>query len=97
MPLLLILGYVWPEPNSSAAGWRMLSLIQIFREKQWRIIFASPAELSVHRFDLTSWGVDEVQIELNSSSFDEATCKLATRCGAVRPLYARRAIWLAGR
>jgi len=71
MPLLLILGYVWPEPNSSAAGWRMLSLIQIFREKQWRIIFASPAELSVHRFDLTSWGVDEVQIELNSSSFDE--------------------------
>lgn len=70
MPLLLILGYVWPEPNSSAAGWRMLSLIQIFREQQWRIVFASPAELSVHRFDLTSWGIEEVQIELNSSSFD---------------------------
>ena len=71
MPLLLILGYVWPEPNSSAAGWRMLSLIQIYRQQQWRIVFASPAELSVHRFDLTSWGIDEVQIELNSSSFDE--------------------------
>lgn len=71
MPLLLILGYVWPEPNSSAAGWRMLSLIKLFRQQQWRIIFASPAELSVHRFDLTSWGIEEVQIALNSSVFDE--------------------------
>lgn len=71
MPLLLILGYVWPEPKSSAAGWRMLSLIQLYRAKHWRIIFACPAELSVHRFDLTAWGVEEVQIELNSSSFAE--------------------------
>lgn len=70
MPLLLILGYVWPEPKSSAAGWRMLSLIQLFRAKQWRIIFACPAELSIHRFDLAAWGIEEVQIELNSASFD---------------------------
>lgn len=75
MPLLLILGYVWPEPNSSAAGWRMLSLIQLFRQNQWQIIFACPAELSVHRFDLTSWGIEEVQIELNSSVFDEQLSK----------------------
>ena len=29
-PLVLIIGFVWPEPKSSAAGSRMLQLIQIF-------------------------------------------------------------------
>lgn len=71
MPLLLVLGYVWPEPKSSAAGWRMLSLLELFRAKGFRIIFASPAELSIHRVDLTALGIREVQIELNSQSFDD--------------------------
>ncbi len=71
MPLLLVLGYVWPEPKSSAAGWRMLSLLELFRAKGYRIIFASPAELSMHRVDLTALGISEVQIELNSQNFDD--------------------------
>jgi glycosyltransferase involved in cell wall biosynthesis len=71
MPLLLVLGYVWPEPNSSAAGWRMLSLLELYREQGWRIIFASPAERGPHRFDLATWQIEEVQIALNDSSFDQ--------------------------
>lgn len=69
MPLLLVLGYVWPEPNSSAAGWRMLSLLQMFQLKGWQIIFASPADKSPHRLDLTTLGIAEVSIALNCDSF----------------------------
>lgn len=70
MKKLLIIGYVWPEPNSSAAGSRMLDLIQLFQADNWQITFASAAALSPHRFDLQQLDIDEKIIELNSSSFD---------------------------
>lgn len=68
---LVIIGYVWPEPRSSAAGYHMLSIIELFKKNQWQVTFASPALLSEHRADLSSVGVDEVSIELNSSRFDD--------------------------
>jgi len=68
---LLIIGYVWPEPNSSAAGTRMMQLIKLFLSQDWKITFASPAKLGEHKEDLTSLGIKEQQIELNSESFDE--------------------------
>lgn len=71
MSVLLVVGYVWPEPNSSAAGSRMLSLLAMFRQQAWSVIFASPAEKSPHRFDLSQWQISEEQIQLNDSSFDE--------------------------
>lgn len=71
MPVLLVVGYVWPEPNSSAAGSRILSLLSMFRQHDWTVIFASPAEKSPHRFDLAKWQISEQQIQLNDSSFDE--------------------------
>lgn len=70
-PLLIIIGYVWPEPNSSAAGYRMLSLIRLFLKHGWQVIFASAADLSPHRFMLGSIGVSEHTISLNDSSFDQ--------------------------
>lgn len=70
MPLLIILGYVWPEPNSSAAGSRMLSLIKLYLSYGWQVQFASPAELSPHRYRLAELGVAEQQIKLNCASFD---------------------------
>lgn len=69
--LLVVLGYVWPEPDSSAAGRRMLSLLQIYRRQGWQIIFASPAEQGPHRFKLEQWQIEEQQIPLNDSAFDE--------------------------
>jgi len=71
MSVLLVVGYVWPEPKSSAAGSRMLSLLSMFRGQGWTVIFASPAEKSPHRFDLSQWQISEEQIQLNDSSFDE--------------------------
>lgn len=71
MSVLLVVGYVWPEPKSSAAGSRMLSLLSMFGAQGWSVIFASPAEKSPHRFDLSQWQISEEQIQLNDSSFDE--------------------------
>jgi glycosyltransferase involved in cell wall biosynthesis len=70
MKNLIIIGSVWPEPNSSAAGTRMVQLIRLFQEMAWKVTFASAATLSGHRADLTGMGVAEVGIRLNCSSFD---------------------------
>jgi glycosyltransferase involved in cell wall biosynthesis len=71
MKRALVLGYVWPEPNSSAAGTRMLELVQLLVQMQYEITFASAATLSEHRFDLAALGVSEKIVALNCSSFDE--------------------------
>ncbi|MBX8569037.1 glycosyltransferase family 4 protein [Pseudomonas cichorii] len=73
---LLIIGYVWPEPRSSAASGHVMQLIQCFLEQDWHITFASPATEGEHRADLKSLGIDEVHIELNSSSFDTFVSEL---------------------
>jgi len=70
MKTLLIIGYVWPEPKSSAAGSRMMELIELFLTDQWKIVFASAATLSEHRADLTALGVQEQSVLLNDSSFN---------------------------
>ena len=68
---LLIIGTVFPEPNSSAAGSRMLQLIELFQKQDWEITFASAAAESEFAVDLSAIGVKQVSIELNSSSFDD--------------------------
>jgi hypothetical protein len=73
---LLVIGYVWPEPKSSAAGSRMLELIELFLVQNWQVVFASAAALSEHRADLPSLGVQEQSIELNNSSFNEFIAEL---------------------
>jgi len=76
MKTLLIIGYVWPEPKSSAAGSRMMELIQLFLKHQWRIVFASAAALSEHRADLPSLGVQEQTIALNDPGFNDFIAEL---------------------
>ena len=67
---LLIIGFVWPEPNSSAAGGRMIQLIAFFKEQGYQITFSSPALDSDFMVDLKEYGVDKKTIALNCSSFD---------------------------
>ena len=81
---VLFIGYVWPEPNSSAAGGHMLSLVRLFLSRGWRVSFASPAAAGEHRFDLPAIGVDERPIALTCSSFDRYV-EYALRT-AMRPL-----------
>lgn len=68
---LLIIGLVWPEPKSSAAGSRMLQLIQVFLSDGYSITFASTSNTSPNAYDLESLGVATKAIELNNSSFDD--------------------------
>lgn len=68
---LLVLGYVWPEPNSSAAGSHMLSLLTLFVQQGWQVTFASPAQQGEHKVDLTKLGINEQAVALNCSSFDD--------------------------
>jgi hypothetical protein len=67
---VLIIGFVWPEPNSSAAGGRMVQLISIFKEQGFEVTFASPAMDSDYMVDLESINVSKKSIALNCSSFD---------------------------
>lgn len=67
---LLIIGFVWPEPKSTAAGIRMIQLIETFQNAGYTITFASSSTKNNNAFNLESIGVDEVAIQLNNSSFD---------------------------
>ena len=67
---LLIIGLVWPEPNSSAAGKRMLQLITLFKKWGYSITFASSALENELNFDLETIDVLKKSIKLNSDSFD---------------------------
>jgi glycosyltransferase involved in cell wall biosynthesis len=67
---LLIIGAVWVEPNSSAAGKRMLQLIAQFLERDYKITFAAAAQKNEKAIDLFPLGINEVAIELNNASFD---------------------------
>lgn len=73
---LLVIGLVWPEPTSSAAGTRILQLIDLFINQDFEITFASAAQESEFSFDLTSRGIHKAGISLNSSDFDEFVKRL---------------------
>ena len=73
---LLIIGFVLPEPNSSAAGNRMMQLIDLFKENNYKITFASTAQNIEFSENLENHSVDFVKIELNSETFDEFIIQL---------------------
>ena len=70
MRKLLIIGQVWPEPDSSAAGSRMLQLIGLFLEHRYKITYASTAAESDHAVDLVALGLKTQIVPLNNSRFD---------------------------
>jgi glycosyltransferase involved in cell wall biosynthesis len=71
MQKILVIGYVWAEPTSTAAGTRMMELLTLFRSQGWQVVFASAAALSEHRADLSELQVEEKSISLNCDSFDQ--------------------------
>ena len=68
---ILIIGTVWPEPNSSAAGSRMMQLIELFLKKNWRITFVATSSKSSYMVDLEKIGINTAIIKINDSSFNE--------------------------
>ncbi len=67
---VLFIGFTWPEPTSTAAGTRMLQLLNFFRENEYRTVFASTATASPLSLDLDAIGIEKISIKLNDSSFD---------------------------
>ncbi|MEZ8020006.1 glycosyltransferase [Vibrio splendidus] len=71
MKKVLAIGYVWPEPNSSAAGSHMMSLLRLFKRQGWSVEFATPAQETEHMIDLSEEGITSQSIQLNCDSFDD--------------------------
>lgn len=67
---LLIIGLVWPEPNSSAAGTRILQLVEVFKNQGYDIFFVSAAQEGEYSFHFEKSGVKTQKIILNHSSFN---------------------------
>ena len=70
MKKMLIIGLVWPEPTSSAAGTRMLQLIDLFLEAGYQLTFACAAAKSEFSYPLNEKGIQEIEIKLNDESFN---------------------------
>jgi len=73
---ILVIGYVWPEPNSSAAGSHMMSILRLFKQQNWQVEFATPAQATEHMIDLASEGISNNSINLNCDSFDAYIAEL---------------------
>jgi glycosyltransferase involved in cell wall biosynthesis len=67
---ILIVANVWPEPTSSAAGTRMMQLIQFFKSKNAEILFSCTAHPSDFIEDLNAMGIQSKKITINSNTFD---------------------------
>jgi len=68
---VLILGLVWPEPNSTGASVRIMEHIRLFQDQGWAITFASPAAPSEFMADLTALGMQSQTIAVNDDAFDD--------------------------
>ncbi|WP_298634828.1 glycosyltransferase [uncultured Umboniibacter sp.] len=74
---VLMIGYVWPEPTSSAAGRHFMSLAKLFAAKASRLCIASAAERTEYSENISELGYESQQLELNSASFDEFVSQFA--------------------
>ena len=67
---LLVIGFVWPEPNSTAAGSRMMQLLELFITKNYTVTFVSSASKNRNSYNLKELNIQSYEILLNDSSFD---------------------------
>ena len=68
---LLVIASEWPEPNSSAAGGRMMQLLEIFLTMGFHITYAATAHISNFMFDIESIGITLKNVTLNDDSVDD--------------------------
>lgn len=68
---VLFLSSVWPEPTSSAAGVRVLSLAKSFMKRGAQIYWGATCKPSSFQEDLEKLGIRTREILLNDSSFND--------------------------
>ncbi len=76
MKKLLVIGQVWPEPRTTAAGNRMVQLLEVFFANNYDITFTSTTSKTEHSHNLKALGAREEQIQLNDRSFDDFVARL---------------------
>ncbi len=76
MKTLLVIGLTFPEPTTTAAGSRMMQLLDLFLEENYKIIFASTATVSPKAENLEAKGISIKNILLNDPGFDVFIKKL---------------------
>jgi len=74
---LLIIAALWPEPTSSAAGRRMVGLLELFRAQGWSLTYACTAAESEYCHSLESLSVQRKTIAVNDSEFDRMVSELS--------------------
>lgn len=72
---ILIIGKVWPEPTSSAAGKRMKQLISLL-QKRGTVYFACASTFTGNEMNLEEIGVKPVPIVLNDDSVNDFFAEL---------------------
>ena len=72
---ILFIGHLWPEPTSSAAGYRTLALLKAL-SKYWSLHFACAAEQTEYCADLKALDIISHEIKLNDSDFDQLVIDL---------------------
>lgn len=82
---ILILGHVWPEPMSSAAGSRMMQLIKAFKSQNWEVHFASAAEKGERAANLEALNIKTHSIKINDSTFNASLSVRQAGAKAINP------------
>ena len=67
---LLHLSCVWPEPRASAAGFRVLNLVEAALREGWQVTCASTGRLNEHVAELAALGVSTSPVQPNDPAFD---------------------------
>ena len=65
-----MIGNVWPEPVSSAAGTRIMQLLDALQKSGFKVHVACAAGKTPYAEDLEALGVSTQEIKLNDASFD---------------------------
>jgi hypothetical protein len=73
----LIIGKVWPEPSSTAAGRRTADIIRSLQAAGTRVSFACAAKPSEYSLNLDALGVVSHAVQPNDSAFDTWIAELA--------------------
>lgn len=75
----LVIGKVWPEPKSSAAGRRMVQLIELLKESG-EVLFATPAVRTGFEYDVRELGVECLEMAVNDTATAEQLHLLQPDC-----------------
>jgi len=74
---VLIIASLWPEPTSSAAGRRMVALIELFHQQGWAMTYACTAQDSNYCYPLELMGISRRTVKINDPNFDVFVKELA--------------------